>query len=160
LGHYEGRGWRGFHHHASLSIAAYGFLLAQRLQHPDEIGGKKNSAQRQELALPRITDLGKSPGAAPRPILHHELADPHRRASGSKAPTLPLLLPSLERQNKCGVEMWRGGRRQGNRCCRPFRLAVPYEPNHSSVIAVECSLPGTPAQIRTCPIRAFGSYLG
>jgi SRSO17 transposase len=30
LGHYEGRGWRGFHHHASLSIAAYGFLLAQR----------------------------------------------------------------------------------------------------------------------------------
>lgn len=25
LGHYEGRGWRGFHHHASLSIAAYGF---------------------------------------------------------------------------------------------------------------------------------------
>ena len=25
LGHYEGRGWRGFHHHATLSIAAYGF---------------------------------------------------------------------------------------------------------------------------------------
>ncbi|MER8684993.1 transposase, partial [Mesorhizobium sp. M1405] len=25
LGHYEGRGWRGFHHHASLCIAAYGF---------------------------------------------------------------------------------------------------------------------------------------
>ena len=23
LGHYEGRGWRGFHHHASLCIAAY-----------------------------------------------------------------------------------------------------------------------------------------
>ena len=39
LGHYEGRGWRGFHHHASLSIAAYGFLLAQRLSHPDEVGG-------------------------------------------------------------------------------------------------------------------------
>lgn len=30
LGHYEGRGWRGFHHHASLSIAAYGFLMAER----------------------------------------------------------------------------------------------------------------------------------
>lgn len=25
-GHFEGRGWRGFHHHASLCIAAYGFL--------------------------------------------------------------------------------------------------------------------------------------
>jgi len=24
LGHYEGRGWRGFHHHATLCIAAYG----------------------------------------------------------------------------------------------------------------------------------------
>jgi SRSO17 transposase len=30
LDHYEGRGWRGFHHHAALSIAAYGFLLAER----------------------------------------------------------------------------------------------------------------------------------
>ena len=28
LGHYEGRGWRGFHHHATLSIAAaFGFLV-------------------------------------------------------------------------------------------------------------------------------------
>jgi SRSO17 transposase len=30
LGHYEGRGWRGFHHHATLGIAAYGFLIAER----------------------------------------------------------------------------------------------------------------------------------
>jgi SRSO17 transposase len=30
LGHYEGRGWRGFHHHATLCIAAHGFLLAER----------------------------------------------------------------------------------------------------------------------------------
>jgi SRSO17 transposase len=30
LGHYEGRGWRGFHHHGTLCIAAYGFLLAER----------------------------------------------------------------------------------------------------------------------------------
>ena len=31
LGHYEGRNWRGFHHHATLSIAAYGFLMRSRL---------------------------------------------------------------------------------------------------------------------------------
>ncbi len=41
LGHYEGRGWRGFHHHASLSIAAYGFLMAERLIADKPVGGKK-----------------------------------------------------------------------------------------------------------------------
>jgi SRSO17 transposase len=30
LGHYEGRSWRGFHHHATLCIAAYGFLISER----------------------------------------------------------------------------------------------------------------------------------
>lgn len=30
LGHFEGRGWRGFHHHASLCIAAYGFLISEK----------------------------------------------------------------------------------------------------------------------------------
>jgi SRSO17 transposase len=30
LGNFEGRNWRGFHHHATLCIAAYGFLVAER----------------------------------------------------------------------------------------------------------------------------------
>src|SRR3954447_15784883 len=34
LGHYEGRGWRGFHHHATLCIAAYGFLVSERAATP------------------------------------------------------------------------------------------------------------------------------
>ncbi|MCC7083305.1 MAG: IS701 family transposase [Burkholderiales bacterium] len=42
LGHYEGRNWCGFHHHASLTIAAYGFLMRSRLQGR----GKKNSTLR------------------------------------------------------------------------------------------------------------------
>lgn len=45
LGHYEGRGWRGFHHHASLCIAAYAFLLGQRLR-------QKKVQQRPLPALP------------------------------------------------------------------------------------------------------------
>ena len=34
LGHFEGRGWRGFHHHATLCIAAYGFLISERDDSP------------------------------------------------------------------------------------------------------------------------------
>lgn len=30
LDHYEGRGWRGFHHHGTLCVAAYCFLAAER----------------------------------------------------------------------------------------------------------------------------------
>lgn len=49
LGHYEGRGWRGFHHHATLCIAAYGFLTMQRLQQPRD---KKKPAEPTLLGLP------------------------------------------------------------------------------------------------------------
>jgi hypothetical protein len=34
LAHFEGRGWRGFHHHASLCIAAYGFRILERSAFP------------------------------------------------------------------------------------------------------------------------------
>lgn len=34
LGHFEGRGWWVFHHHATLCIAAYGFLVAERSRFP------------------------------------------------------------------------------------------------------------------------------
>src|ERR1700731_800132 len=34
LGHFEGRGWRGFHHHATLCIAAYGFLVSEQATIP------------------------------------------------------------------------------------------------------------------------------
>jgi SRSO17 transposase len=49
LGHYEGRGWQGFHHHATLCIAAYGFLIIQRLNHQTS---KKNPVRPEILALP------------------------------------------------------------------------------------------------------------
>ena len=67
LGHYEGRGWRGFHHHACLSIAAYAFLMAERLEadKPGEI--KKNFLQRQVPALPAdYVPRGSPSRAAPR----------------------------------------------------------------------------------------------
>lgn len=52
LGHYEGRGWRGFHHHASLCIAAYGFLMAERLDAERPGASEKKLLQRQAHAVP------------------------------------------------------------------------------------------------------------
>jgi SRSO17 transposase len=49
LSHYEGRGWQGFHHHATLCIAAYAFLVAQRLSQDDS---KKNGARPETPSLP------------------------------------------------------------------------------------------------------------
>jgi SRSO17 transposase len=34
LAHFEGRGWRGFHHHNRLCIVAYGFLIRERATLP------------------------------------------------------------------------------------------------------------------------------
>lgn len=52
LGHYEGRGWRGFHHHAALTIAAYGFLVAERIAASATHSTKKNFIVSQVPALP------------------------------------------------------------------------------------------------------------
>jgi len=72
LGHYEGRGWRGFHHHATLSIAAYGFLVAQRLA-PG--GVKKNAARPKAPALPDdYTPRGSGTDAAARPRFDRDIA--------------------------------------------------------------------------------------
>jgi SRSO17 transposase len=61
LGHYEGRGWRGFHHHATLCIAAYGFLIAERLFFFQ--GGIGAPLRLPEPAVPR----GYRPRGAPPP---------------------------------------------------------------------------------------------
>jgi len=58
LGHYEGRSWRGFHHHASLCIAAYGFLVSERGRFPPS---DPKVTERQALALP----AGYRPRGAP-----------------------------------------------------------------------------------------------
>lgn len=50
LGHYEGRGWRGFHHHATLCITAYGFLISERETIPPS--GLRTAALFSEFAVP------------------------------------------------------------------------------------------------------------
>jgi SRSO17 transposase len=50
LGHFEGRGWLGFHHHASMCIAAYGFLISERETIPPS--GSRRSALFAQSAVP------------------------------------------------------------------------------------------------------------
>ncbi len=50
LGHFEGRGWRGFHHHATLCIAAYGFLISERETIPPS--GYRSARLFRQPALP------------------------------------------------------------------------------------------------------------
>jgi SRSO17 transposase len=77
LGDYEGRGWRGFHHHASLCIAAYGFLIAERGALPPSVPGF--STQFSGFAVPE----GYRPrGAAHTTRAAHSKLDRH----GAKAP--------------------------------------------------------------------------
>ena len=100
LGHYEGRGWRGFHHHASLYLAAYGFLIAERVRIPpsrcvlpklaaiavpagDRPQGAACStrAARSELHRNRAQDTHRSPGPQPRAMSVLCNADPHTSPS-------------------------------------------------------------------------------
>lgn len=61
LRHYEGRGWRGFHHHATLSIAAYAFLVSERGRFPP-----RGVAGKPQLKVPRLP-RGFRPRGAPDP---------------------------------------------------------------------------------------------
>jgi SRSO17 transposase len=46
LGHYEGRGWRRLHHHATLCIAAYEFLAAERARIPPQPDAPRHASRR------------------------------------------------------------------------------------------------------------------
>jgi len=69
LGHYEGRGWRGFHHHASLCIAAYGFLISLRETIPPSAPAQPKPGSEPEL--PAYRRPHKSTGQAR--TAHHKL---------------------------------------------------------------------------------------
>ena len=62
LGQFEGRSWRGFHHHASLCVAAYGYLVAERITTPKKTPRKALS--REITALPEGYRPRGSPAAA------------------------------------------------------------------------------------------------
>ena len=54
LGHFEGRNWRGFHHHATLSIAAYGFLVLERCLFPPSGNSQQLRTTDIQIRVPRM----------------------------------------------------------------------------------------------------------
>lgn len=87
LGHYEGRNWRGFHHHASLCIAAYGFLTLERLA-----GIKKNAARLQVPAVPKgFRARGSRADAAPCAVVDCNATPPARSRDRARSSTMSVL---------------------------------------------------------------------
>ena len=91
LGHYEGRGWRGFHHHATLCIAAYGILISER-----ETISPSGPSAALTFPKPAVPDGYRPRGAAdPARTTHPELDQapapmPYRRAR-QKPRSMPVL---------------------------------------------------------------------
>lgn len=94
LGHYEGRGWRGFHHHASLCIAAYGFLISLRGRIPPSASARAQRCPTARLPSGRRPRGSAGPTRTSRPALHrHAATTTHRRADATPV-AVSMLQPS------------------------------------------------------------------
>lgn len=92
LGHFEGRGWRGFHHHASLCVAAYGFLVAERCRFPPGGRPQPRPAERPADYRPRGSP---GPARAAQPGLDRHPAPARRRRADDPPAAMPVLLEGL-----------------------------------------------------------------
>ena len=86
LGHYEGRGWRGFHHHATMCIAAYGFLISERETIPPQDLVPPRSYRR--LSYPTVIDL-EDPPLRPERHIANSIATMRVRLINALIKTLP-----------------------------------------------------------------------
>jgi SRSO17 transposase len=91
LGHYEGRGWTGFHHHGTLCIAAYGFLVSERETFPPS--GPACPWRGTQPALPDGYRPRGAPDTAraPRPQLDRHHPSPTDGGDRKVAPAMSVL---------------------------------------------------------------------
>jgi len=96
LGHFEGRGWRGFHHHATLCIAAYGFLVSERETIPPS--GPRSTARCEEPAVPHGdgSRCAATANRASRTELHRDDA----QTIGGRARRYALTMSVLRRADR------------------------------------------------------------
>ena len=91
LGHYEGRGWRGFHHHCALCIAAYGFLVAERAAIPPSAAKTTRLVKTTELPADYRPRGSANPHRATCDSLDRNPAKTDRTSSGEKPASMPVL---------------------------------------------------------------------
>jgi SRSO17 transposase len=89
LSHFEGRGWRGFHHHATLCIAAYGFFIRERAAIPPS-----GSTQREK---PRLScRRGPSEPTAATRAPCRQFGSDASKAARVRARQNPVSMPMLQ----------------------------------------------------------------
>jgi len=91
LGHYEGRGWPGFHHHGTLCIAAYAFLVSERETIPPS--GPRSSGILTKPAIPDSYRPRGAPDPAPtsRAQLDRYPSSQTGRRDRSNSAKMPML---------------------------------------------------------------------
>jgi len=96
LGHYEGRGWPGFHHHGTMCIAAYGFLVSERETIPPS--GPRSSRLLTKPAIPSSYRPrgAPDPAAAPRPQLDRDAPPQIGRRDRQNSAAVPMLCTQLQ----------------------------------------------------------------
>ena len=98
LGHYEGRGWTGFHHHATLSIAAYGFLISERERIPPSAPHSAAPIEKSAVPSGYRPRGAPDPAATPRPQLDRHDSSPAGRRDCDDPPAMPMLYPPISAQ--------------------------------------------------------------
>ena len=101
LGHYEGRGWPGFHHHGALCIAAYGFLLAEKAAIPPSAKETARLVQAPELPAGHRPRGSPDPNRATPALLDRYSATTDRPRPGAKPAPMPLLHPDRPTAIQC-----------------------------------------------------------
>src|SRR3954470_6564754 len=127
LGHYEGRGWRGFHHHATLCIAAYGFLIAERVRIPPS-----------GSAAPKLKAIGLPTGYRPR---------------GASDPT-GAARPKLNRHHAPEAHRGPGPKPQDVRAAQPTSAGLRTIPARDAVVLGRGRVAGREARHQDAPVLA------
>jgi SRSO17 transposase len=91
LGHYEGRGWRGFHHHVTLCIAAYGFLVTQTGTIPPSAASRRPARQDPRLSTGYRPRGAAASSATPRASFHRQSAPQADRRARQAAVAMSML---------------------------------------------------------------------